>query len=335
MTTTEQTSFVDQLRFDDDSSKKKPAIQLEGQRKKPLRRRLFQSWQLYLLLLPALAWVIIFAYWPMYGIQISFRNYTPVGGITGSEWVGLEHFERFVTSYNFTRLLWNTLILAFYELIAGIPIPIILALALNAIRQKYFSRVVQLITYAPNFISVVVVVGILVMLLDPQTGIINHFLSSLGIEAPAFLTDPGWFRHTYVWSGVWQTAGFSAIIYLAALSSVPPELHEAAKMDGASRLRRIWNIDLPAIIPIVVVLMILAVGSIMSVGFEKVLLMQNSLNLETSQVIDTYVYEVGLNSPIPQYSYATAIGLFRSVISLILLIAVNYLARRVTKAGLF
>ena len=163
----------------------------------------------------------------------------------------------------------------------------------------------------------------------------DSFISLLGISPPDFLTDPGWFRHTYVWSGVWQTAGFSAIIYLAALSSVPPELHEAAKVDGASHLRRIWHIDLPAILPIAVVLMILAVGSIMSVGFEKVLLMQNQLNLTTSQVIDTYVYEVGLNSPIPQYSYATAIGLFRSVIALVLLITVNYLARRITKTGLF
>ena len=337
MTDTDHRTFVDQLRIDDEprTKKKQQTPGLEGRRKTPLSQRLRNNWQLYLLLLPALVWVAIFAYWPMYGIQIAFRNYTPVGGLTGSEWVGLDHIERFVTSYNFGRLLWNTLVLAFYELLAGIPIPIMLALALNAVRQKYFSRVVQLITYAPNFISVVVVVGILVMLLDPQTGIFPHALSLLGIDPPAFLTDPGWFRHTYVWSGVWQTAGFSAIIYLAALSSVPPELHEAAKVDGASHLRRIWHIDLPAILPIAVVLMILAVGSIMSVGFEKVLLMQNQLNLVTSQVIDTYVYEVGLNSPIHQYSYATAIGLFRSVIGLVLLIAVNHLARRITRTGLF
>lgn len=337
MTDTEQGNFVDQLRFDDEPKSRaaRKAASRVVRRKVPLSRRLRSSWQLYLLVLPAVVWVAVFAYWPMYGIQIAFRNYTPVGGLTGSEWVGLEHITRFVTSYNFTQLLWNTLILAFYELLAGIPIPIMLALALNAVRQKYFSRVVQLITYAPNFISVVVVVGILVMLLDPRAGIVPHAISLLGMEPPAFLTDPGWFRHTYVWSGVWQTAGFSAIIYLAALSAVPPELHEAAKVDGASHLRRIWHIDLPAIIPIAVVLMILAVGSIMSVGFEKVLLMQNQLNLSTSQVIDTYVYQVGLNSPIPQYSYATAIGLFRSVIGLVLLITVNYLARRITRTGLF
>ncbi|WP_114855972.1 sugar ABC transporter permease [Brachybacterium sp. YJGR34] len=333
---TDQGNFVDQLRVDDTPKKhRKRAPVLEGQRTVPLSRRLSRSWQLYLLLLPAVVWVILFAYWPMYGIQIAFRDFTPAGGITGSDWVGLKHFEKFVTSYNFWPLLRNTLVLAFYELIAGFPVPIILALALNAVRQKYFSRVVQLITYAPNFISIVVVVGILVMLLDPQSGIVTHAFSLLGLEAPAFLTDPGWFRHTYVWSGIWQTAGFSAIIYLAALSSVPPELHEAAKVDGASHLRRMWHIDLPAIMPIAIVLMILNVGSIMSVGFEKVLLMQNPLNLSTSQVIDTYVYEVGLKSPIPQYSYATAIGLFRSVVGLILLLAVNALSRRITKAGLF
>lgn len=330
----QQTDFVDQLRVDDTKRSQK-TFALDGQRRVPLSTRMKHSWQLYLLVAPAIIWVVIFAYWPMYGIQIAFRNYTPVGGITGSEWVGLDHFTRFVTSHNFGLLLKNTLVLALYELIAGFPIPIILALALNGVRQKYFSRVVQLITYAPNFISVVVVVGILVMLLDPQTGIVQHMLSLLGIQSPAFLTDPAWFRHTYVWSGVWQTAGFSAIIYLAALSSVPPELHEAAKVDGASHLRRMWHIDVPAILPIAVVLMILSVGSIMSVGFEKVLLMQNPLNLPVSQVIDTYVYEVGLKSPIPQYSYATAIGLFRSVIGLILLIAVNAFARRTAKAGLF
>lgn len=331
---TDQENFVDQLRVDETKKSTKTAT-LTGQRTIPLKHRIRRSWQLYLLILPAVVWVAIFMYWPMFGIQIAFRDFTPVGGITGSEWVGLKHITRFVESYNFWPLLRNTVVLAFYELIAGFPIPIILALALNAVRQKYFSRVVQLITYAPNFISVVVVVGILVMLLDPSTGIFPHAIQLLGLTPPDFLTDPAWFRHTYVWSGIWQTAGFSAIIYLAALSSVPPELHEAAKVDGASQLRRMWHIDFPAILPIAIVLMILNVGTIMSVGFEKVLLMQNPLNLTTSQVIDTYVYEVGLNSPIPQYSYATAIGLFRSVVGLVLLVAVNSLAKRITKAGLF
>lgn len=327
-------SFVDQLRFDD-QPKRRRRRHPKVERRKSVGQRLRASWQLYVLILPAVVWLLLFAYWPMYGIQIAFRDYNALGGITGSPWVGLKHFERFIESPNFVLLLKNTLILAFYELIAGFPIPIILALALNAVRQKYFSRVVQLITYAPNFISVVVVVGIIVMLMDPQSGIITHGIALLGIDPPAFLTDSGWFRHVYVWSGIWQTAGFSAIIYLAALSSVPPELHEAAKMDGASHLKRMWHIDLPSILPVAVVLLILNVGSILSVGFEKVLLLQNPINLTTSQVIDTYVYQVGLNSPIPQYSYATAIGLFRSVIALVLLLLVNHLAKRITKAGLF
>jgi putative aldouronate transport system permease protein len=334
--TTEQGSFVDQLVVDDSPKrKKKQQPALEGRRKKRLSTRIFRSWQLYVLMLPAVVWVVLFAYWPLYGIQIAFRDFTPVQGITGSDWVGLKHFERFVTSYNFWPLLKNTLVLAFYELIASFPIPIILALALNAVRQKFFSRVVQLITYAPNFISTVVVIGILVMLADPSTGIIVHGIEVLGLTPPDFLSDPTWFRHTYVWSGVWQTAGFSAIVYLAGLSSVPPELHEAAKVDGASQLRRMWHIDLPAIMPIAIILLIMSTGNIMSVGFEKVLLMQNPLNLSTSQVIDTYVYEVGLQSEIPQFSYSTAIGLFRSVIGIILLVVVNGLSRKITKAGLF
>lgn len=329
-----QQNFVDQLRVDD-KPVTKMAGNLPGKRKAPLRRRLKNSWQLYLLVAPAVIWVGIFLYWPMYGVQIAFRDYTAAGGISGSSWVGLDHFERFVSSHNFGLLLGNTIALALYELVAGFPIPIVLALALNSLRQRYLSRIVQLVTYAPNFISVVVVVGIMVMLLDPQAGIVPHVLNAMGIDPPAFLTDPGWFRHTYVWSGVWQTAGFSAILYLAALTSVPPELHEAAKVDGASLLRRIWHIDVPAIMPIAVVLLILNTGTILTIGFEKVLLMQNPLNLSTSQVIDTYVYQVGLESPIPQYSYATAIGLFRSVIALVLLILVNYLAKRIAKAGLF
>lgn len=301
----------------------------------PLLKRMARSWQLYVLLLPSLIWLVLFAYLPMYGLQIAFKEFNPIQGIIDSPSVGLAQFERFFESNNFGPLLWNTIALALYELIAGFPIPIILALALNALRQKYVSRSVQLITYAPNFLSVVVVVGIIMMILDPQIGVVHQVLGALGVEAPQFLTDPGWFRHIYVWSGIWQTAGFSAIMYLAALSSVPPELHEAAKVDGASLFRRTLHIDLPSIMPIAVILLILSVGNILNTGFEKVLLLQNPLNLTVSQVIDTYVYEVGLKSPIPQFSYATAIGLFKSVVGLILLLAVNFFANKTTKSGLF
>lgn len=288
-----------------------------------------------MLLAPAFIWLVLFAYLPMYGLQIAFKEFSPVHGITGSPWVGWHQFERFFAANNFWPLMSNTIILALYEMIAGFPVPIILALALNALRQKYLSRGVQLITYAPNFLSVVVVIGILFMMLDPQNGILIGGMRALGFDPPNFLADPAWFRHIYVWSGIWQTAGFSAILYLAALSSVPPEFHEAAKVDGASLFKRIIHIDLPAIMPIAVILLILSVGSILSTGFEKVLLLQNPLNLTVSQVIDTYVYEVGLKSPIPQYSYATAIGLFKSIVGLILLLMVNWFANRTTKSGLF
>ncbi len=303
--------------------------------KKSFLKRVASAWQLYVLLLPSVIWLVVFAYLPMYGVQIAFREFSAVKGITGSPWVGFAQFERFFAANNFWTLLWNTIALALYELIAGFPIPIILALALNALRQKFVSRTVQLITYAPNFLSVVVVVGMLFMLLDPGIGVIPRAIEAVAGSSPSFLTDPGWFRHLYVWSGIWQSAGFSAIMYLAALSSVPPEYHEAAKVDGASLFKRIIHIDLPSIMPIAVILLILSVGNILSIGFEKVLLLQNPLNLTVSQVIDTYVYEVGLKSPIPQYSYSTAIGLFKSIVGLILLLVVNWFANKTTKSGLF
>lgn len=303
-------------------------------RRVSLGKRMLRAWQLYAMLAIPLLWVIIFCYWPLYGIQIAFRDYTPAHGVTGSEWVGFEHFVRFLTSYQFAELIRNTVVLHMYELLIGFPAPILLALALNAVRQKAFSRAVQLVAYAPNFLSAVVVVGIMVMMLSPSTGVVNQIFGAMGLPRIDFMGQPEWFQSLYVFSGVWQTAGFAAIIYLAALSGVPPELHEAAKMDGASQLRRIWHIDLPSIMPIAVIMLILNIGSILNVGFEKVLLMQNPLNLDISQVINTYVYEVGLNSQVPQYSYATAIGIFQSVVGVILLLLANWMARRITKSGL-
>lgn len=300
----------------------------------PLSKRMLRSWQLYAMLLIPLIWVGIFCYWPLYGIQIAFRDYTPAHGVTGSEWVGLEHFVRFLTSYQFFELIRNTVVLHMYELLVAFPAPILLALALNALRQKVFSRVIQLVAYAPNFLSAVVVVGIMTMMLSPSSGVVNQFFAAAGLPRIDFMGQSEWFQSLYVFSGVWQSAGFAAIIYLAALSGVPPELHEAAKMDGASLLRRIWHIDLPSIMPIAVIMLILNIGSILNVGFEKVLLMQNPLNLDISQVINTYVYQVGLNSPVPQYSYATAIGIFQSVVGVILLLLANWMARRITKSGL-
>lgn len=300
-----------------------------------LRARMKKNWQLYAMLALPLIWLGIFAYWPMYGAIIAFKDYNVIDGIIGSRWVGLKHFERFAESYQFWRLIKNTLVLHGYELLVTFPLPIILALGLNLARRRWYRRSVQMITYAPHFISTVVVVGLIVVLVDPNTGVLNQFLGLFGVGPIEVLSNPDWFRHLYVWSAAWQTMGFSAIIYLAALTSVSPEQHEAAIVDGASRLRRVWHVDLPAIRPVAVILLILNIGSIMSVGFEKVLLLQNPLNLQTSEVIDTYVYKLGFVSQIPQFSYAAAIGLFRSLVGLVLLVAANTLARRFAKSSLW
>jgi len=298
-------------------------------------RRIRNCWQLYLMLLLPVVYLLIFHYWPMYGIQIAFRNYNVVDGISGSPWVGLTHFERFIGSYMFWPVIRNTIILHSYELLATFPLPIVLAMALNQVRLQWFKRSVQMITYAPHFISTVVIVGMLVVLLDPRTGLLNNFLALFGVEPLDLLGNPDYFRHIYVWSGAWQNLGFAAIIYLATLSSIDPQLHEAAVVDGASRIKRMWHIDLPGIMPVAVILLILNIGSILSIGFEKVLLMQNSLNLSASEVIDTYVYKVGLAAPLPQFSYAAAIGLFRSVVGLILLVLANQIARKFAKTSLW
>lgn len=280
-------------------------------------------------------WVGIFLYGPLYGLQIAFQNYSIAKGFTRSPWVGFKWFEQFIHSYQFWPVIKNTLILNGYELLALFPLPILLSLGLNAMRSKSYSRVIQMITYAPHFISTVVVVGILFMVLSPQGGIVNVIISALGGTPIDFMSEIGWFRHLYVWSGAWQTLGWSAIIYLAALAGVDPQLHEAARVDGANILRRTWHIDLPAITPVAITLLVLNLGSILSSGFEKVLLMQNPLNLDVSQVIDTYVYQVGLNSAIPQLSYATAIGVFKSLIALVMVLLANWFARRVAKQGIF
>ncbi|MBO0810802.1 MAG: sugar ABC transporter permease [Microlunatus sp.] len=301
-------------------------------RKLGLRMR--RSWQLYVLLLPPIVFSLIFLYWPMYGLVLAFKNYNLTLGITGSPWAGLTYVSQFFHSYLFWPVIKNTLILNIYALLALFPLPIVLALLLNSLRAQKFKKAVQLITYAPYFISTVVLVGMILMLFSTTTGVINRPIAAI-FGGPVDFLSAGAFRHTYVWSGAWQTLGYSAIIFLAALAGVDPELHEAARVDGASILRRIWHIDLPGILPVTITLLILNMGQLLSVGFEKVLLLQNPNNLSVSQVLDTYSFQVAFNSQIPQYSYATAIGLFKSVISLILILLANWLARRVAKQGLF
>lgn len=298
------------------------------------KQRLKRSWRLYVLLAPPVLYSLVFLWGPLWGLQIAFKDFSVALGITGSPWVGLTYIEQFLTSFQFWTVIRNTLILNFYELVALFPLPILLALLLNAVRSSKFRKSVQLITYAPHFISTVVVVGIIFMLFSTDGGIVNQAITALGGDPVNFVgTDT--FRHTFVWSGAWQTLGYSAIIYLAALAGIDPELHEAAKVDGASIVRRIWHIDVPGIMPVMVTLLILNMGSMLSVGFEKVLLMQNSLNLSVSEVIDTYSYRVAFASSIPQYSYAAAIGLFKSVIALAMLLLANWLARRVSNQSLF
>ncbi|KAF0818622.1 ABC transporter, permease protein 1 (cluster 1, maltose/g3p/polyamine/iron) [Bacillus sp. ZZV12-4809] len=303
----------------------KAESQINKQIKRTKLKKIKKHWQLYVLLAPALLYFLVFKYYPMYGVQIAFKNFVATKGIWGSEWVGFDHFIRFFNSYYFWDLMWNTLSINLFQL-ALFPISIIVALSLNELRDSKFKKAAQTITYAPHFISVVVFVGMLVAFLDPLTGIVNHFIQLLGFEPIDFMTNPAWFKAIYVFSGEWQNLGWGAIIYLAALAGIDPQLHEAAKVDGATRLQRILHINLPGIMPTIIILLILNMGNFMTVGFEKILLMQNPLNLEASQVIQTYVYDIGILTG--QFSYSTAVGLFNSVINLIILVFFNRLARK-------
>lgn len=296
-------------------------------------RLLKRNWVLYLFVLPAIAYVIIFNYVPMYGIQIAFKNYRAGLGIWGSPWAGLKWFNQFFSSPNCWNLIKNTLTISLYSLIAGFPFPIILALILNYTKSMKFKRFAQTVTYMPYFISTVVLVGMISLFFSPSSGFINTIIKAFGGEAVYFLGDPKLFKHIYVWSGIWQGMGYSSIIYIAALSGVSPELHESARIDGANIVQRMWHIDIPTILPTVVILLVMNVGSIANVGYEKVYLMQNSLNLSTSEVISTYVYKVGLESA--QFSFSTAIGLMTTVINFILLIIANTTANKLTGSGLW
>nr|WP_249866158.1 ABC transporter permease subunit [Paenibacillus konkukensis] len=298
-------------------------------------KKIRKVWRLYVLIALPLIYIIIFKYIPMYGAQIAFKNFIVTKGIWGSEWVGLKHFIRFFNSYEFWRLMNNTIVLSVYSLVAGFPFPIILALSLNYVKNKLFKKSVQMVTYAPHFISVVVMVGLILEMLDPRNGIVNAALKLVGLQTVNFMGVPEYFKSIYVWSGIWQSVGFGCIIYLAALASIDPSLHEAAVVDGASKLRRMWHIDIPGIMPIAIIMLIMNTGHMLDVGFEKVLLMQNPLNLRTSEVIDTYVYKVGLTSQAINYSYSSAIGLFKSVINLILLVVVNKIAQKTKQASLW
>lgn len=301
--------------------------------KKTLFRRVKDNWQPYLFLLPTLVYFAVFHYAVMYGVQIAFKKYVAIKGIWGSEWVGFQHFSRLFTNYQFPSLLRNTVLLSVENLLIGFPIPIIFALLLNQIKNRKFRKTIQTVTYAPYFLSTIVVVSILNALTGLDSGFINYILNALGHEKILFMGDSAWFRPLYIITEVWQKTGWDSIIYIAALASVSPELHEAAMVDGANKPQRIWHIDLPALIPTIVVLFILRCGQIMKLGFEKAYLMQNSLNLDTSEIISTYVYKMGVQQA--QYSFASAAELFNSVINVALILCVNTISSKASNTSLW
>ncbi|MFD0711514.1 ABC transporter permease [Paenibacillus sp. GCM10027626] len=300
-----------------------------GRRWKGIKR----NWELYLLISPVIIYFLLFEYGPMYGVQIAFKQFFVTKGIWGSPWAGFDHFERFFESFYFWRLIGNTLLIGLYQIAAGFPIPILLALMLHEAGHKRFKQWVQTILYAPHFLSTVVLVGLLFIFLSPQYGLVNHVLALFSVQPIAFLTQPEWFKSVYVLSGVWQQMGWNSIIYLAALSAIDPHLHEAAQVDGASRLKRIWHINLPGLRPTIIILLILNMGAVLGVGFEKIYLMQNSLNMQASDVIATHVYRSGILGA--EYDFAAAIGLFNAAVNFVVLVIVNTIARKASETSLW
>ena len=291
------------------------------------------NWQFWLIIALPVIYAFVFAYIPMGGIIIAFKDYSIRRGILGSDWVGLKYFKQFLTSTNSVLVIKNTIILGVYTFLVNFPIPILLAIGINEVRNIKFKKTVQLVTYAPYFISVVIMVGMMVQMMDMRTGIINVLLGKLGIDAINFFGDPKIFRHLYVWSGVWQTAGYSSIIYVAALAGVSPEFHEAATMDGATRLQRIIHVDIPTIMPTIIIQLIFSCANVVNIGMDKIYLMQTSLNASVSEVISTFVYKVGVVNA--NFGFSTAAGLFQSLVSFGLLVLVNQLSRRMSDTSLW
>ncbi len=299
---------------------------------KRFSRRIRESWPWWILLLPAFIYVCLFDYGPMYGLLIAFKNYRPSMGIIGSPWIGISHFARFISQPNFWKMIRNTLAITFYSL-ATFPCAIIFALMLNEVRQIKLKKTMQMITYAPHFMSEVVVCSLVLMMLDRANGPINNIVAFLGGSRIPYITVPEYFPSIYVWSGVWQNLGWSSILYISALSSVSLELVEAAKIDGASRLQIISHVNIPCILPTIAITFIMRTGGLLSVGYSKIFLLQNDLNLDASQVISTYVYNIGILDG--QFSYSSAIGLFNNVANIIVLLVANKIVKKVTETGLF
>lgn len=295
------------------------------------KRKVKRFLGLYVLILPAILYVLIFSYGPMYGIIMAFENFKPKLGYLGSEWVGLKHFQRFISHPDFWKMLKNTISISLYSL-ATFPCAIILAVMINEVKHSKYKKVVQMVTYAPHFLSTVVVCSLVTMFMGRE-GVFGVLYGSFTGKAENLLTIPKLFNDIYVWSGVWQSVGWGTIVYLAALAGVSAELIESARIDGANRMQVIWHVNLPGILPTIVTLFIMNTGSILSVGFEKIYLLQNALNLETSRVLSTYVYEVGLQGG--QFSYSTAIGLFNNLINIVMIIICNRISKKVSGIGIF
>lgn len=304
-----------------------------SEKTKSVGKKIRAKYDLLLLFSIPLVWYIIFKYVPIYGVQIAFRRFNPTLGIIGSPWVGFQYFKQFFDSYYFKDLILNTIIISVYQIAVGFPIPILLALIINEIRNKAFQKIIQNITYVPHFLSVVVVVSMLNIFSDPDYGLFNKFFSLFGIPPTDYMAKPEYFRTLYVFSNVWQNMGFNSIVYIAALASIDPTLYEAAVIDGASRLQKIIHVSIPSIISTIIILFIMRIGSLMTVGFEKVLLMQNPVNSSVSEIISTFIYKNGIQKG--QFSYSAAVELFNSVINFLLLVITNYFSRRISETSLW
>ena len=298
-------------------------------------RAVRRDWQLWVLLLPCLAFFIVFCYRPMYGVQIAFRDYKASFGITGSKWVGLKYFEKFFSSYYCGRMFLNTFLLNFYGILFGFPIPIIMAILLNQLKMKRFKSFSQTAIYVPHFISVVVLAGIIYLFFSPTNGIINHLITAAGGKSIYFIMEPEWFRPLFIGSDIWQNAGWNTILYIATLTGIDPQLYEAATIDGATRWDKIKHIDIPHLIPIAVMMLILTSGSLLSSNTEKALLLQTSGNMSVSDIIGVYVYKVGIAASKAQLSYASAIGLCLNAITFVIVMIVNGIARKASNISLF
>jgi putative aldouronate transport system permease protein len=306
---------------------------LKEARRKELMGKIKKNKWIYLMLLPGILYFIIYKYIPMYGLIIAFQDYKPYLGISGSEWVGLEHFERLFTDPDFWMIFGNTLMLFALNLILFFPIPIILALMLNEVRFMAFKRTVQTLIYIPHFMSWVIIVSIGYVMLTLDGGVINGLLTAVGLEKINFLLNPDWFRPIYITQVIWREAGWGTIIYLAAMAAINPQLYEAARMDGASRLQQMWHITLPAIKGVIIILVILKIGDVLELGFEHVFLLLNAANREVAEIFDTYVYTAGLKQG--QFSYSTAVGFFKGIVGLILVIFANWLAKKSGEEGIY